>query len=196
MRRALARLLLRITRWTVVGEAPREGIVVGAPHTSYWDFALMLLIMWRFDAPFRVLVKQEAFLGPLGWFLRRCGAIPVDRAHPQGLVGDLIREASGEDPFLLIIAAEGTRGRGRYWKSGFYRIARATGLPVVLAFVDRPTRTTGFGPTLVATGDVVADMDAVRAFFADKHGLRPALRTEPLLREEGRGKEGRGKGGR
>lgn len=186
MRRTLARFLLRTARWTVVGDAPREGIVVAAPHTSNWDFVVMLLIMWQAEVPFRVLIKKEAFRGPLGRVLRRCGAIPVDRVQPVGLVRDLVRQADGDEPFLLIIAAEGTRRQGEYWKSGFYRIARRTGLPLVLAFVDGPTRTTGFGPTVVPTGDVRADMDRLRKFYADKHGLRPAWRTEPRLREEDR----------
>ncbi|MDF2555783.1 MAG: acyl-phosphate glycerol 3-phosphate acyltransferase, partial [Microbacterium sp.] len=73
---------------------------------------------------------------------------------------------------------------GSYWKSGFYRIARAAALPVTLGYVDRTTMTTGLGPTIELTGDVRADMDVIRAFYADKSGLRPELRTEPRLREE------------
>ncbi|MGO1240733.1 MAG: acyl-phosphate glycerol 3-phosphate acyltransferase, partial [Cellulosimicrobium funkei] len=65
-----------------------------------------------------------------------------------------------------------------------YRIAREAHLPVTLGYVDRTTMTTGLGPTIDLTGDVRADMDVVRAFYADKSGLRPALRTEPRLREE------------
>ena len=79
---------------------------------------------------------------------------------------------------------EGTRS-GDGWKSGFYRIARATGLPVTLGYVDRTTMTTGLGPTIELTGDIPADMDVIRAFYADKAGFKPARRTEPRLREEG-----------
>jgi 1-acyl-sn-glycerol-3-phosphate acyltransferase len=120
----------------------------------------------------------------VGWFLRRFGGIPTDRDNPAGLVRELITQARSGEPFLLIIAAEGTRSTSEYWKSGFYRIARAARLPIALAFVDGPTRTTGFGPTIQATGDVAADMTLVRAFYADKHGIHPELRTEPRLREE------------
>jgi hypothetical protein len=63
-------------------------------------------------------------------------------------------------------------------------MAQQTGLPVALGFVDGPTRTIGFGPSFHPSGDVAADMDLVRAFYADKHGIRPALRTEPRLRDE------------
>ena len=64
------------------------------------------------------------------------------------------------------------------------RIARDTGLPVTLGYVDGRTRTAGLGPTLHPTGDVAADMDRIRAFYADKTGMRPENRTEPRLREE------------
>jgi 1-acyl-sn-glycerol-3-phosphate acyltransferase len=184
IRRALARSVLRATRWRMVGEVPRTGILVGAPHTSNWDFVMMLLVMWSGGVQPRVLVKKEAFRGPLGWVLRSAGGVPTDRSNPGALVRELMRQARSGEPFLLIIAAEGTRKRGELWKSGFYRLARASRLPVVLGFIDRSTRTTGFGPTLELTGDIPADMDRIRAFYADKSGLRPENRTEPRLREE------------
>jgi 1-acyl-sn-glycerol-3-phosphate acyltransferase len=185
VRRRLARLIIRLSGWRVVGEVPREGVLVGAPHTSYWDFVLMLLVMWNGGVPPRVLMKKELFVGPLGPVLRAFGGIPVDRENPAALVRELIAQARSGRPFLLVIAAEGTRRKTEYWKSGFYRIARSANLPIALGFVDGPSRTAGFGPTLHPTGDVAGDMAQVRAFYADKRGIRPALRTEPRLREEG-----------
>lgn len=184
MRSRLATLALRAARWTPVGTVPRNGVLVGAPHTSNWDFVLMLLIMWRGGVTPRVLVKHELFRGPLGWLHRRLGGIPLDRENPGAVVRELVREARRGEPFLLVLAAEGTREKGEYWKSGFWRIARAASLPIALAFVDGPTRTAGFGPTLTATADVVADMDTVREFYHDKRGIHPERRTEPRLREE------------
>ena len=184
MRSRLARFVLWATRWTAVGEVPRTGILVGAPHTSNWDFVMMLLIMWRGDVTPRVLIKKELFKGPLGWLLTRLGGIPLDRENPSSVVRELVHEARSGEPFLLILAAEGTRQKGDYWKSGFWRIARAAKLPIALAFIDGPSRTAGFGPTITATADVVADMDKVREFYRDKRGIHPELRTEPRLREE------------
>jgi 1-acyl-sn-glycerol-3-phosphate acyltransferase len=184
MRQRLARAVVRAMRYRMVGTVPESGILVGAPHTSNWDFVTMLLVMWHDGAHPRVLVKRQLFRGPLGWVLRHTGGVPLDRENPGGVVADLVAEAGGDEPFRLIIAAEGTRTRGDYWKSGFYRIARDTGLPVTLAFFDPPTRTMGFGPTFHPSGDVVADMDVVREFYADKRGIKPANATEPRLREE------------
>ncbi len=184
MRSQLADLVLRAARWTPVGQVPRTGVLVGAPHTSNWDFVMMLLIMWRGGVTPRVLIKKELFRGPLGWLLRRLGGIPLDRANPGGVVRELVREARSGEPFLLILAAEGTRKKGDYWKSGFWRLARSARLPISLAFIDGPTRTAGFGPTFTATSDVGADMDKVREFYRDKRGIHPERRTEPRLREE------------
>ena len=184
MRSRLASLVLRASRWTAVGEVPRTGVLVGAPHTSNWDFVMMLLIMWRGGVTPRVLIKKELFKGPLGWLLPRLGGLPLDRDNPGAVVRELVREARSGEPFLLILAAEGTRQKGEYWKSGFWRIARSAKLPIALAFIDGPTRTAGFGPTITATADVVADMDKVREFYRDKRGIHPELRTEPRLREE------------
>ena len=110
--------------------------------------------------------------------------MPETRPHTGAAIRALLEEAEGDEPFLLAIAAEGTRSKGEYWKPGFYRIAQQTGLPISLGFVDGPTRTLGIGPTFHPTGDVKKDMDFVRAFYADKQGIRPEHRTEPRLREE------------
>ena len=184
MRQRLARAVVRAARYRMVGQVPPTGILVGAPHTSNWDFVTMLLVMWHDGAHPRVLVKRQLFRGPLGWLLRRLGGVPLDRENAAGVVNELVAEAGTGEPFRLILAAEGTRTKGEYWKSGFLRLSRDTGLPITLAFFDPPSRTMGFGPTFHPSDDVRADMDRVRAFYADKHGIKPANATTPRLREE------------
>ena len=184
MRKAFARLMLRLTRWHTVGEVPSSGILVGAPHTSNWDWVAMLLLRWSGGVPPRVLIKAEIMRTPLGPLLRANGGITLDRQNPTRVVRELLADARGSEHFLVIIAAEGTRKKRDYWKSGFYRIAQQADLPISLGFIDGPSRTLGFGPSFRPSGDVVADMDLVRAFYADKRGLHPELRTEPRLREE------------
>lgn len=185
-RRTVARAFWALSRWTLRTErVPQNGagILIGAPHTSNWDFVLMLGIAGEADLPIRWLGKRELFRGPAGPLMRALGGIPVDRRDPSGLVADLVARVRAGERFYLVVTPEGTRS-GSGWKSGFYRIARETGLPVTLGYVDRTTMTTGLGPTLELTGDVAADMDRIRAFYADKAGLRPNKRTEPRLRDE------------
>ena len=186
IRRLLARVYWACSRWTLKTEpAPtRPTVLLGVPHTSNWDFVLMLGIAWRLGMHFRWLGKSSLFTGWRGPIMRALGGIPVDRANPARVVGDVVARIHSGEVFGLVVTPEGTRGSGDYWKSGFYRIARESGLGVTLGYVDRTTMTTGLGPTIDLTGDVHADMETIRAFYADKSGLRPRFRTEPRLREE------------
>lgn len=186
LRRLASRVYWACSRWTLTGEpAPaRPTVLIGAPHTSNWDFVLMLGIAWRFGIDVRWLGKKSLFTGWRGPIMRRLGGIPVDRTDPARVVADVVARVHAGEVFGLVVTPDGTRGAHEYWKSGFYRIARETGMPVTLGYVDRTTMTTGLGPTIELTGDVAADMDVIRAFYADKAGLRPAQRVEPRLREE------------
>ena len=184
IRSRFAKAMLKLTRWKTVGQVPQSGILVGAPHTSNWDWVAMLFLLWSEDVSPRVLIKRELFKGPLGWLLKVNGGIPVDRDNAEKVVSELAAHAARDESFVIVLAAEGTRGKGDYWKSGFYRLSRETGLPISLGFMDGPRRTMGFGPTLTLTGNVGADMDIIRSFYSDKPGIRPDLRTEPRLKDE------------
>ena len=186
-RARFARRVLRLARLRLVGALPRRGLVIGAPHTSNWDFVLAVLLFWALDARPLVLVKSEVFWWPLGPLLRSLGAVATDRAGGGGLVAGLTAAADADEEFLLALAPDGTRRPIDHWKSGFYRLAQLTGLPVTLAYVDRPTREIGIGPTFALTGDVSSDMDRIREFFADKRGVRPGRGSVVRLRIEDEG---------
>jgi len=168
---------------------PKRGILVGAPHTSNLDWVLTMFLAWDSNVQIRLLVKESFFRGPLAPFLRWTGAVELDRDNPGATIKELLADAKTDETFLLGIAAEGTRSKGEYWKSGFHRISRQTGIPITLAFLDAPSRTVGWGPTFMTTDDVRADMDRIRTFYADKTGIRPELATPPRLRDEGSGPE-------
>lgn len=187
IRRTLARTFWAFSRWRLRTEpAPtRPTILIGAPHTSNWDFVFMLAISWRLGMSIRWLGKDSLFRGWRGPIMRGLGGIAVDRSDAGQVVADIVARVHSGEVFGLVVTPDGTRGGNAHWKSGFYRIARETGMPLTLGYVDRTTMSTGLGPTLEVTGDVVADMDRVRAFYADKAGFRPHLRTEPRLRDEG-----------
>ncbi len=186
IRRTLARSYWALSRWRLVtAPAPqRPSVLIGAPHTSNWDFVIMLAMAWRLGIPVRWLGKKSLFRGWRGPLMRGLGGIPVDRDDPRGVVDDVVARIRAGEVFGLVVTPEGTRGPGASWKSGFYRIARETGMPVTLGYVDRTTMTAGLGDTIELTGDVGADMDRIRAFYADKAGLRPQNRAEPRLRDE------------
>jgi len=179
-------LFWALSRWKLVSEpAPsRPTVLIGAPHTSNWDFVLMLGIAWRLGIDIRWLGKKSLFAGWRGPVMRALGGIPVDRTDASRVVDEVVARVHSGEVFGLVVTPDGTRGGNTHWKSGFYRIARETGMPVTLGYVDRTTMTNGLGPTLELTGDVAADMDRIRAFYADKAGFRPERRVEPRLSSE------------
>ncbi len=185
-RRLLARLFWTFSRWKLVTEtAPdRPTVLIGAPHTSNWDFVFMLGIAWKLDIHIRWLGKKSLFRRWRGPIMRSWGGIPVDRDAPGRVVQEVVDRIRSGEVFGLVVTPDGTRKGHSHWKSGFYRIARETGLPVTLGYVDRTSMTIGLGPTFELTGDIPADMDRIRAFYADKSGAVPENRVEPRLREE------------
>ncbi|MBY6060580.1 1-acyl-sn-glycerol-3-phosphate acyltransferase [Microbacterium esteraromaticum] len=189
LRRLIARVYWTFSRWTLSTQpAPtRPTVLIGAPHTSNWDFVLMLAIAWRLGIEVHWLGKKSLFRGWRGPVMRALGGIAVDRDDPSRIVGEVVAQAHAGEVFGLVVTPDGTRSGHTHWKSGFYRIARETGMPVTLGYVDRTTMTTGLGPTIDLTGDVAGDMDRIRAFYADKSGLHPEHRVEPRLRDEPRG---------
>src|SRR3954463_6959793 len=93
LRRGVARLGLRLSRWHTVGEVPRKGILVGAPHTSNWDWVLTMLLAWDNDVQIRLLVKDSFFKGPLAPIMRASGAVELDRANPGATIRSLLADA-------------------------------------------------------------------------------------------------------
>ena len=89
IREHVARVYWSLSRWTLKTEPidrDGAGILVGAPHTSNWDFIHMLAITARAGVPVRYLGKHTLFKPPFGWLMRALGGIPVDRRAPAGLV--------------------------------------------------------------------------------------------------------------
>ena len=187
IRRAAARIIWASTGYRMApGAAPTKPTVfVGAPHTSNTDFFLMLAIAFEQGLKIKFLIKDSWFKGPMAGLMRSLGGVPVDRKNPTQVVDEILEAVARGEEFHLVVTPEGTRGAGSgYWKSGFYRIAQKTGFPVTLGYVDGDRRVAGLGPSISVTGDVRADMDVIRAFYADKSGVRPENRTEPRLRAE------------
>lgn len=171
--RQSARVLLRAFNWSVEGRLPDlpKFVVVGAPHTSSWDFVLLLALALELKANPRYLGKAELFRSPVGFFFHWCGGVPVDRSRPNGLVEQMVLALRNAERLMLVIAPEGTRHGAGEWKTGFYRIARQAGVPVVLAFIDAARRRIGIGPTVPLTGNMESDIGFMRSFYKPMVGI-------------------------
>jgi 1-acyl-sn-glycerol-3-phosphate acyltransferase len=183
----LARFWLFLWRWKVVTPqepVPARCVMIAAPHTTNWDFPITLAMARVSGVKIHWLGKRELFRGPMGPIMRFLGGVAIDRTAAGGMVASLAKEFTDRDELVLVVPAEGTRSRTEYWKSGFYRIAEQANVPIVCAFVDKRTRSGGFGPVVAPTGDLTADMDVIRAFYDGKEGLKPGRFGPVRLREE------------
>jgi len=186
LRTLIARTFLRLTGWKAVGKRiPDAKIVIAvAPHTSNWDLVYGLALARVLEAKISWLGKHTVFWWPLGPLLRSLGGIPVRRDHPEEVVNQIVRAFNEAETVSLAITPEATRRHTPYWKSGFYRIAVAAGVPIQLGFIDYSRKRGGLGPAITPSGDLRADMDEIRAFFADKVGHYPEKKGEIRLHEE------------
>ncbi len=186
MFKLLARIFLDCNGWETVGTtaADKKLVLIGAPHTSNWDLIHLFAIETILDVKISWIGKHTLFWWPLGPILRALGGIPIRRDHPEGVVEQIVRAFDEVEALYLAITPEGTRSYTPYWKSGFYRIAKAARVPIQLGFVDFAQRRAGFGPAFRPSDDVRADMDKIRAFFADVIACHPDQVGEIRLREE------------
>ena len=174
--RVLSKLILKIIRWRVIGALPQEHkkyVLIVAPHTSNWDFILFVLAVSVLRLKPSVLIKSTLFVGPLGWFLRYCGAIPVNRKQASSLVNYIADIYAEREEFVLIITPEGTRSANPNWKLGFHHVATTAEVPILIVYVDSAIRTIGIEGLMEPTNDVDADLVKIKTFFDGKSGLRP-----------------------
>jgi len=179
--RAIGRVLMAAARWRIDGALPDRPkfVICVAPHTSNWDFVVGYAAKMAIGLRASWLGKHTLFKGAIGPLLRRMGGIPVDRGSPSGIVEQAAASFHNARQLVLGIAPEGTRKRVTRWKSGFYRIARLAGVPIVPVALDWGTRTIRVGAPFDPTGDEPADLEALQAFFRSARGKRPELAFPP-----------------
>jgi 1-acyl-sn-glycerol-3-phosphate acyltransferase len=175
LRSRLAGALLALAGWRVrVEPLPGpKGVIIVYPHTSNWDFPIGYLAKVAAGLEVRWIGKDTLFRGPLGPLLRWMGGIPVNRRVRTGLVEQLRDAMDGRDEAWLVIAPEGTRSFTDHWKSGFWHLALAAGVPLGLGYIDRARHEVGISGYLRLSGDAERDLEALRAAYEGKVGLRP-----------------------
>jgi len=167
LKQSMARMILKIAGWELVGDIPAvsKAIFIVAPHTSNWDGFWLLCYKIALGMKIRFFAKHTLFWWPLGSILKNMGAIPVERARRGDQVRNAIKSFNSHEQIFLGLAPEGTRKLVPYWKTGFYRIAIAVHVPVVLGFIDYRQKRLGIGKILRATGDVAQDLDQIRQYY-------------------------------
>jgi 1-acyl-sn-glycerol-3-phosphate acyltransferase len=159
--------LYKVKGWKITGHAPpyRKCVILGAPHTSNWDFVFFAGTVEQLGIKPCFMGKHSLFHWPLRRFMYDMGGRPVDRSKPGGYVRAVIRAFAAEDDMAMVIAPEGTRSSDGRWRSGFYHIAQGAVVPIVPAWVDHVRKIGGMGEPLMPTGDYQADMAKLLAYY-------------------------------
>ena len=179
----LAHIILRLIGWRTHAIRPHTSryVIIGAPHTSNWDFGLMLLLMAAEQLPIRFMGKDSLFRGPLGPLMRSLGGIPVNRRERNNLVDQIVAKFEEYDELIIGLAPEGTRSKSSHWKTGFYYIALKAKVPIAMAYLDYGNKIIGVGPHFMPSGDLQVDFEIIREFYTGIVGKNPKKQGKIIL---------------
>ena len=171
----LSRLLLRILGWSCQSDSkpPCKCILIAAPHTSNWDFPMMLFYAFMLNLKYNWLGKHTLFFGPLDPIMKRLGGIPVNRTKKNDYVTLLSKEIKSKSECILIIPPEGTRSRSDYWKSGFLHIARKAEAPIVFANLDYGKKNLTFSEAILPSLSDDTIIYLAQEFYREAKGFHP-----------------------
>lgn len=174
--RKLARFIFWLVGWEVDKTTP-EGIdkcvVIVGPHTSNWDFIIGRLAFMSYGVNGKYLIKKEAFVPVIGWFLKKIGGIPVDRSKKTNFTDEAAKLFNESDNLYMVFSPEGTRSYNPNWKKGFYYIAMKAKVPIYICYMDYKNKKGGFHTLLHPTGDVDKDIKFIKSIMSQFEGRFP-----------------------
>jgi len=182
----IGRFWLWAFKWKVQSDIPdiKKYVVVGAPHTSNWDFPFGLAMLYTLKIRLSWMGKDALFRPPLGYLLRSMGGIAIARDDRHGTVEQTVERLERAERLIIGIAAKGTRKKTEYWKSGFYWIALRANVPIVCCYLDYEKKLARIGFTVYPSGDVREDMKKIRSFYQNIQGKKPEYADNIYLKEE------------
>lgn len=182
----LSEWALRAAGWKVEVKAPdfEKCLICVAPHTSNWDFILGLLAYDSVGRRAGFLMKESWFFFPLKYLFRALGGIPVARGRKDkkiSLVDAIVEKFdTAKGRLQIAITPEGTRSRTSRWHTGFLQIALRARVPCVLGAIDAADKTVYVNDVFRPTGDIAADMEAIKKYYSKFTGIRPdKFSTDP-----------------
>jgi 1-acyl-sn-glycerol-3-phosphate acyltransferase len=177
----ISKFILKVLGWKTIGEPAPEPkcIIIGAPHTSAWDFVISWLYYSSMGAVANALVKKEFFFWPVGYFLKKMGGFPIDRSRGANVIRQTINLINENERVHLALTPEGTRAYTKKWKAGFHIIAKETGIPVYLGYFEWGRKEVSIGEKFDLSDDAQADIRRMKDFYREKEikGRFPELFT-------------------
>ena len=137
-------IFFKILGWKVKGALPtdlKKYVLIVAPHTSWVDFPIAILINYAIDLRANFVGKASLFKPPFGFIFRGLGGAPVNRSKSTNMVDSIVDIYNIQERFILGISPEGTRKKVQTWKSGFYYISKGANVPILSAALDFENKT-------------------------------------------------------
>ena len=166
---------MRLSGWRIAGNIPDvpKYVLIVAPHTSNWDFfhGFCAYLVLRLDNSW--LAKHTVFFWPLGILARRFGGMPIDRSRGSNIVRLCVAEFARRPRMSITVTPEGTRGKVKEWKLGFYYIATEANVPIVPVALNYPERLVMILPPFTPTGDIGVDLPKIKALYSARMARFP-----------------------
>ncbi len=189
MMKEKAQKILDFLGWTIDGSFPKldNYVAVVAPHRSWKDFVIGLLVKWVSPLPpLKFAFKYEYTKIPgFHQLLLLVGGIATDRNHTlggpaKGVVTEILMKAvSSGKPGMVALAPEGTRKLDAEWHRGFYQIALNAKVPVVMVGLDYLHKKILISEPIYLSGTKEFDLEKIRNWYqATIHGYVPNLNEE------------------
>lgn len=169
-------IFTKLFGWRIVGSFPtdlKKYVVIGAPHTSYWDFVLGIFVRSILNEKINFIGKASLFNPPFGFIFRRLGGTPVDRSKNNNLVDAIVQVFNSKEYFRLALSPEGTRKKVAQWKTGFYYIAKGAKVPIVMFTFDFGKKQVALSEPFYPTESLVEDMKFIQNFYKGVKGKYP-----------------------
>lgn len=162
-------------RWSIAGKFPKinKCVIIVVPHTHWQDFIIGVLVRDIIGIEINFIGKKELFKPPLGWIFKSLGGAPVNRGSKSNTVDSIAKIFNQRKVFRLALSPEGTRKKVNTWKTGFYYVAKKSGVPVVPVSFDFSKKKVTIFESFSVTEEIEKDMATLRKLFEGVKGKIP-----------------------
>lgn len=179
MQRLSKFIYFKILGWTVVGNTDiskntiKKAVIIAAPHTSWHDFYIGVLLRSVLNVKTNFVGKKELFAFPIGWFFRMLGGVPIDRQNKGNKVQAIAKLFKERDEFRMAMSPEGTRKKVKEWRTGFYYIAKEAKVPIIMFTFDFENKQNRISEPFYPTDNIKTDFEYIHKFFEGVKGKIP-----------------------
>lgn len=169
--------------WQLKGEFPNlpKAVAIISPHTSNIDAWLGFNALLGLDIQITIFGKDSLFRTPLKPILEWIGVVPVVRDTPQGHTRQIVDVINKTDRIWVGMAPEGSHKAPEKIRSGFYHIAKAAHLPIVMFSFDYDIKTVHILGVYHLTGDYEYDLKQIYKHYEGKFSAKnPDWVAKPL----------------